>query len=137
MRKRLIGWKLQQISRRQRNAMEEERKQAGLLIEKAASGIKNTEKLLESFYPNVQRVMQEKNLRNSLKLKQMDEEQKLSMFWQKVKTQALDRKETDCPICYNAFVTFKETALLDCSHIFHANCLTFMCQSKDSSRSSS
>jgi len=89
--------------------MEEERKQAGLLIEKAASGIKNTEKLLESFYPNVQRVMQEKNLRNSLKLKQMDEEQKLSMFWQK--------------ICYNAFVTFKETALLDCSHIFHANCL--------------
>lgn len=53
MRKRLIGWKLQQISRRQRLAMEEERKQAGLLIEKAANGIKNTEKLLESFYPNV------------------------------------------------------------------------------------
>ena len=64
MRKRLIGWKLQQISRRQRLAMEEHRRQAGLLIEKAANGIQDTEKLLESFYPNVHRMMMQRNMRN-------------------------------------------------------------------------
>lgn len=103
--------------------MDEQRRQAGLIIEKAAKGIKNTETLLQSFYPNVARIMQEKQLRNSIRIKQMDEEQKLSVFWQKVKEQALDRKETDCSICYSAFVSYKETALLDCSHMFHGNCL--------------
>jgi hypothetical protein len=78
MRKRLIGWKLQQISRRQRLAMEESRRQAGVLIEKAASGIRNTEQLLQSFYPNVHRIMQERTLRASMKRKQQQEEQQLS-----------------------------------------------------------
>ena len=63
IRKRLIGWKLQQITRKQRHAMEQQRRQAGLLIARAAIGIDSTEKLLESFYPNVQRIMQERKQR--------------------------------------------------------------------------
>ena len=65
--------------------MAQSRKEAGVLIENAAKGIKNTEQLLESFYPNVQRIMNEKNLRNSLSLKKVEEEQKLSSFWNSIK----------------------------------------------------
>jgi hypothetical protein len=54
--------------------MEQQRRAAGLLIEKAAHGIKDTEKLLESFYPNVHRIMMQRNLRNQVKQQQQDEE---------------------------------------------------------------
>lgn len=54
-------------------------------MDKAASGIKNTEKLLESFYPNVHRIMQERTMKASMKRKQMEEEQKLSLMWQQIK----------------------------------------------------
>lgn len=103
--------------------MEQQRRQAGLLFEKAATGIENTEKLLESFYPNVHRIMQERKQRQQAKQQSADEEQKLSAMWQKTKQQALARHDEHCPICFNLFVSYKETALLDCSHMFHANCL--------------
>ena len=51
------------------------------------------------------------------------EEQKLNEFWAGVKEQAMDRGDTDCPICFNPFVNYKKTSLLDCSHMYHANCL--------------
>jgi hypothetical protein len=60
IRKRFIGWKLQQISRKQRHFMDAERRKAGLLVENVQNQINSTEKLLESFYPNVQRIMNEK-----------------------------------------------------------------------------
>ena len=44
-------------------------------------------------------------------------------MWQKIKMQAMARQDNNCPICYNPFVAYKETALLDCSHMFHACCL--------------
>ena len=53
MRKRLIGFKLGLISKRQRRLMEEERKKAGILDKSIDSNIRSTEALLESFMPNV------------------------------------------------------------------------------------
>ena len=72
MRKRLIGFKLGLISKRQSNIIRKQREEAGLMVNTVDNNIKNTEKLLESFYPNVQRLMNQKNLReaNSFKRKQ-------------------------------------------------------------------
>ena len=58
---------------------------------------------------------------NSFKRKQA--EQALDQFWSNIKAQAVARQDPDCPICYNPFVPFKKTVLLDCSHVYHQNCL--------------
>lgn len=60
MRKRLIGFKLGLISKKRNRLMQEERKQAGILDKSIDRNIKNTEQLLASFMPNVQRAMQKK-----------------------------------------------------------------------------
>lgn len=52
--------------------------------------------------------------------KRRQDEAELSEFWRQIKEQALDRRDTDCPICFNQFVNYKKTALLDCSHMFHS-----------------
>lgn len=57
MRKRFIGFKLGLISKRQNAVMKQERDEAGLMDSMVDKNIKNTEQLLESFYPNVQRLM--------------------------------------------------------------------------------
>ena len=64
MRKRLIGFKLQQINKKQHYLMQEQRKAAGLLDKSIDQNIKNTEQLLQSFFPNVQRAMNEKKERS-------------------------------------------------------------------------
>lgn len=51
--------------------MQEMRRKAGLMIDSASLKIKSTEELLESFYPNVQRIMNEQHLRNSLAKKKI------------------------------------------------------------------
>ena len=47
----------------------------------------------------------------------------LNEFWTEVKAKALAREENECPICFNQFVIYKQTVLLDCSHLYHQNCL--------------
>ena len=47
----------------------------------------------------------------------------LDKFWTDVKANALARNDMDCPICFNPFVIYKQTALLDCSHMYHVNCI--------------
>ena len=44
--------------------MQEQRKAAGVLDKSIDTNIKNTEQLLRSFFPNVQRVMNEKKERS-------------------------------------------------------------------------
>ena len=44
-------------------------------------------------------------------------------MWMKIKEKAMERCDNECPICYGPFVFNKKTVLLDCSHVFHANCL--------------
>ena len=67
--------------------------------------------------------MNAKNLREMNSIKRKQTEEALNQFWSKVKAKALARHDPDCAICYNPFVPFKKTILLDCSHVFHKNCL--------------
>ena len=85
MRKRLIGFKLGQISKRQSNMIRKQREEAGIVVQTIDKNIQNTEKLLESFYPNVQRLMNQKNLREMNSIKRKRTEEALNQFWSKVK----------------------------------------------------
>lgn len=51
------------------------------------------------------------------------EEQKLDDWWSQIRSKALERNETDCPICFNP-LNFKKSVLLSCSHLFHHDCIT-------------
>ena len=53
MRKRLIGFKLGLISKKQAAVIQKQREQAGLIDKMASKNIQSTEQLLESFLPNV------------------------------------------------------------------------------------
>lgn len=43
--------------------------------------------------------------------------------WNEIRTQALKRNCSDCPICLSKFCQIKKMVVLTCSHIFHENCL--------------
>ena len=101
--------------------MKKERESIVEMVQKLDKNIKDTEKLLESFLPNLNNVLlQKKHVQVKEETKTL---QKLSEFWQKTKEKALKRCEKDCPICYNPFNNEKETYLLSCSHLFHKCCL--------------
>ena len=123
MRKRFIGFKLGLISKKQNERMRKEREEAGLLDSMVDKNIKDTDQLLESFYPNVQRIMNEKNERAQESFKKKQKAMELDQFWTEVKAKAMARNECECPICYMPFVFHKQTVLLDCSHLYHQNCL--------------
>ena len=79
--------------------MKKERESIVEMVQKLDKNIKDTEKLLESFLPNLNNVLlQKKHVQTKEETKT---QQKLSEFWQKTKEKALKRCEKDCPICYN------------------------------------
>lgn len=88
MRKRLIGFKLGLINKRQHYMMQEERKAAGILDKSIDKNIKDTESLLNSFLPNVQRAMDSKKQRSFAMRRQQQVTEELTQFWQAVKEQA-------------------------------------------------
>ena len=80
----------------------------------------DTDALLASYFPNVERLMAQKP--KPITTPKQTEQQKLGEFWLGVKAQALSRGDSDCPICYNPF-NIKKTVLLSCSHVFHHSCI--------------
>jgi len=101
LRKQFIGYKLGLISKKQRFEMAEKRIEAGHVVDQVSKHIKNTESLLESFYPNVTRIMNAKQKRDDEQNRKKKEEDQLNNFWQIIRQQALERNENSCPICYN------------------------------------
>lgn len=94
------------------------------MVQNVDKNIKDTEALIESFIPNMNRIFQEKRIKENLQKKNKDiEESKLSKIWQGIKDKAMKRGDKDCPICYNPYHTHVEVVLLNCSHMFHKCCL--------------
>jgi hypothetical protein len=60
MRKRFIGYKLSRIGKKYLTMMTKEREEFLGSISKVDNSIKDTEKLLESFIPNMARIWNEK-----------------------------------------------------------------------------
>ena len=60
IRKRFIGWKLGRISKKYIDNMTQERRELLDFIKKIDNNITNTESLLESYMPNMARLMQKK-----------------------------------------------------------------------------
>ncbi len=87
--------------------------------------IKDTDKLLDSFLPNMARIWQERRERARINLERQKEEEKLDKFWKPIRDKAASRHEKDCPICYNSYKHHQngDVYLLDCSHMFHKCCL--------------
>jgi len=121
IRKRFIGYKLGRISKKYIDNMTKERRQLLDLIKQIDHNIESTDHLLESFMPNMTRMLQQKMIRKGNSGKQ-HESQILSEFWQEKRIQALERNDKDCPICYFRLVS-KPVVLLDCSHVYHKQCL--------------
>lgn len=101
IKKRFIGYKLGRISKKESELMSKERHELFAYIKKIDGNIQNTEKLLESYMPNVNRMMKEKQERKAVKAKKYTENVELSEFWQELRIKALERHEKDCPICYH------------------------------------
>ena len=63
MRKRLIGFKLGMIGKRQSDQMDKYRVDAEKLFANTGNNVKATEKLLESYYPNIGRMLMERSFK--------------------------------------------------------------------------
>jgi hypothetical protein len=106
--------------------MTKEREEILGTIQRVDKSIKDTEKLLESFLPNMARIWNERREKQRLeRLKKESEEHKLDQKWRPVMDKFNIRHEKECPICYNSYRLFGEgqVYLLDCSHMFHKCCL--------------
>ena len=126
IKKRFIGYKLSRIGKKYLTMMSKEREEILGTISKVDKSIKDTEKLLESFIPNMARIWNEKREKAlQEKNSQKKEEEKLDKFWRPVMEKFQSRCEKDCPICYNSYRLYGEgqVYLLDCSHMYHKCCL--------------
>ena len=106
--------------------MTKEREEILGTIHRVDKSIKDTEKLLESFIPNMARIWNERREREMQERLDKDrEEQKLDKHWKPIMDQFKSRDEKDCPICYNSYRLYGEgkVYLLDCSHMYHKCCL--------------
>ena len=126
MRKRFIGYKLSRIGKKYLTMMTKEREEFLGSISKVDKSIKDTEKLLESFIPNMARIWNQKRekARQERDLLKKDEE-RLDKFWKPIFDKFTSRGEKECPVCYNSYRMFGEgkVYLLDCSHMYHKCCL--------------
>ncbi|TNV70923.1 hypothetical protein FGO68_gene17756 [Halteria grandinella] len=126
MRRRFIGYKLGRIGKRYMSMMNKEREEILGTIQRVDKSIKDTDKLLDSFMPNMARIWQERRERQ--KQEQALNEHKedvFDKFWKPIRDKAATRQEKECPICYNSYKYHQngEVYLLDCSHMFHKCCL--------------
>lgn len=126
LRKRFIGYKLSRIGKRYLTMMTKEREEFLGSISKVDKSIKDTEKLLESYIPNMARVWNERREKaRQEREQQKKDEDRLDKFWKPIMDKFNTRCEKDCPVCYNSYRLYGEgqVYLLDCSHMYHKCCL--------------
>ncbi len=104
LRKKFIGYKLSRIGKRYLTMMTKEREEIMGSIQRVDKSIKDTDKLLYSFLPNMPKIWQERRERARIdQEKQSREEEKLDRFWKPIRDKAAARFEKECSICYNSF----------------------------------
>ena len=89
LRRKLIGYKLSRVGRKYTEQMNKERQRILGTVKEVDKSIEDTEKLLESFLPNMARIWEDKRREAREKARKEEEEGKVSRYWEEIKNKAV------------------------------------------------
>ena len=142
-RRRLLGYKLRTLSEKMEKRIKQKQTETNKLLSEIDQNLEKNNELIHKLrdaeyvhrinranYENIETMILTQNgvlervVHTHHHHVHHEDELHQSEEWKKIYNTAKARNENTCAICFNTLNNDKKLTLLNCSHIFHENCLT-------------